>query len=129
MCDEDESGDLDSERSQTPQQKVVELENELSSAVDKIYELRDIIRNLEQKLESRMQGEIHQGEVVKELRLALEEAVVGHQLVQQELELLRSSSSDAEFVEHIRGLEEQLGSKTQELKKHRAAANQLSESD
>jgi len=125
VCDEDEGGDFESERAQTPQQKVAELENELTSAVDKIYELREIIRSLEQKLESRAQGEMHQGEVVKELRLALEEAVVGHQLVQQELELLRSSSSDSEFVEHIRGLEEQLGSKTQELKKHRAAANHI----
>jgi len=128
MCEEEEGGSyVDSERGETPQQKVIELETELSSAVDKIYELREIIRNFELKLESRTQGEMQQGEVVRELRLALEEAVVGHQLVQQELELLRSSSSDAEFIEHIRGLEEQLGSKTQELKKHRAAANHIQE--
>eukprot|EP00092_Neocalanus_flemingeri_P024928 GFUD01027036.1.p1 GENE.GFUD01027036.1~~GFUD01027036.1.p1 ORF type:complete len:1832 (-),score=681.44 GFUD01027036.1:71-5566(-) len=128
VCDEEEGGgELQSERAQTPQQKAMELETELTSAVDKIYELREIIRSLELKMESRIQGEVQQGEVVRELRLALEEAVVGHQLVQQELELLRSSSSDAEFVEHIRGLEEQLGCKTQELKKHRAAANHIQE--
>ena len=42
------------------------------------------------------------------------------QVVQQELELLRASSGDKELVEHIKGLEEQLASKSQELQKHRA---------
>ena len=60
-----------------------------------------------------------------ELKVALEEAVLGHTLVHQELELLRSSSSDVEFVEHIRALEEQLGLKTAEVTKQRVAAAQV----
>ena len=47
--------------------------------------------------------------------------------VYQELQLLRGSSSDAEFVEHIRGLEEQLVSHTAELRRGRAAAGQVEE--
>ena len=66
-------------------------------------------------------------EMVAKLRLALEEALCGHSVLQQELELLRTSSSDVEFVEHIRALEEQLGLKTAELKKHRAAATHVQE--
>jgi hypothetical protein len=45
------------------------------------------------------------------------------QIVQQELELLRANSGDREIADHIKGLEEQLASKSQELQKHRA--NQL----
>ena len=41
--------------------------------------------------------------------------------------MLRGSSSDAEFVEHIRGLEEQLVSHTAELRRGRAAAGQVEE--
>ena len=59
--------------------------------------------------------------------MALEEAVLGHNMVLQELESLRVQSSDVEFVEHIRGLEEQLEAKTQDLKKHRAAAAHIQE--
>ncbi len=43
------------------------------------------------------------------------------QVAQQELELVRSSSGDRELVEHIKGLEEQLASKSQELQKQRNA--------
>lgn len=41
-------------------------------------------------------------------------------MVQQELELLRTSSGDRDLVDHIKGLEEQLATKSQELRKHRA---------
>ena len=60
-----------------------------------------------------------------ELKVALEEAVLGHTLVHQELELLRSSSSDVEFVEHIKALEEQLSLKTAEVTKQRFASAQV----
>ena len=51
--------------------------------------------------------------------------MLSHTMVHQELELLRSSSSDVEFVEHIRALEEQLGLKTAEVTKQRVAAAQV----
>jgi len=104
-----------------------EIELELAAAVDKIYDLRDIIRSLEGQLDVKTQSEIAHQEVVAELRVALEEAVIGHKMVLQELESLRVQSSDVEFVEHIRGLEEQLEAKTQDLKKHRAAAAHIQE--
>merc|ERR1719462_1986 len=71
--------------------------------------------------------QVQQQETVAELKVPLEEAVLGHTLVHQELELLRSSSSDVEFVEHIRALEEQLGLKTAEVTKQRVAAAQVQE--
>ena len=54
------------------------------------------------------------------LRLALE-ALCGQQQ-QQKVELLKTSSSNVDFVEHIRALEEQLVLKNAEVKDHRAAA-------
>ena len=106
-------------------QKRREAERELRAAVDKIYELRDIIRTLETQMEAKVAAQVQQQETVAELKVALEEAVVGHTMVHQELELLRSSSSDVEFVEHIRALEEQLGLKTAEVTKQRVAAAQV----
>jgi hypothetical protein len=41
------------------------------------------------------------------------------QALQQEVELLRATSGDTEIAEHIKGLEEQLASKSQELHKQR----------
>ena len=49
-----------------------------------------------------------QNDVVRDLKLGLEEAILSQQLVTQELELLRSSTNDQELVDHIRTLEEQL---------------------
>ena len=69
--------------------------------------------------------QVQQQETVAELKVALEEAVLGHTLVHQELELLRSSSSDVEFVEHIKALEEQLSLKTAEVTKQRFASAQV----
>lgn len=95
------------------------LESELNTAVDKIYELRDIIRGLEAKLEA------GQSEVIRDLKLGLEEALLSQQLVSQELELLRSSTSDQDLVDHIRGLEEQLRSQTAELSRQRVASSHI----
>ena len=47
------------------------LESELNTAVDKIYELRDIIRGLEAKLEARSQAEAGQSEVIRDLKVIL----------------------------------------------------------
>ena len=107
------------------QSRVAHLESELGTAVDKIYELRDIIRGLEAKLETKTASEGQQNDVVRDLKLGLEEAILSQQLVTQELELLRSSTNDQELVDHIRTLEEQLRSKSAELTKHRAAANHI----
>ena len=93
------------------QSRVAHLESELGTAVDKIYELRDIIRGLEAKLETKTASEGQQNDVVRDLKLGLEEAILSQQLVTQELELLRSSTNDQELVDHIRTLEEQLRSK------------------
>merc|ERR1719209_587044 len=108
-------------------QKRREAEKELRAAVDKIYELRDIIRSLETQMEAKVKAQVQQQETVAELKVALEEAVLGHTLVHQELELLRSSSSDVEFVEHIKALEEQLSLKTAEVTKQRFASAQVQE--
>ena len=59
------------------------------------------------------------------LKLGLEEALLSQQLVSQELEVLRSSTSDQDLVEHIRSLEEQLRSQTSELTKQRVASSHI----
>ena len=116
----------DDESSDTPQSRVTYLESELSTAVDKIYELRDIIRGLETKLESKTVSEQQQGEVVRSLKVGLEEALLSQELVTQELEMMRNGDHGAEEIqEHIRSLEEQLRSKSAELSKQRAETSQL----
>ena len=74
--------------------RVGQMESELNTAVDKIFELRDIIRGLEARVEAGSLAETKQTEVIQDLRLGLEEALLSQQLVSQELELLRSSTSD-----------------------------------
>ena len=74
--------------------RVGHMESELNTAVDKIFELRDIIRGLEARVEAGSLAETKQTEVIQDLRLGLEEALLSQQLVSQELELLRSSTSD-----------------------------------
>ena len=43
------------------------------------------------------------------------------QAAQQEVEVLRGRSGEGEMVDHIKGLEEQLATKSQELHKHLTA--------
>ena len=93
--------------------------------MDKIYELRDIIRGLESKVETQTSVESQQNELVRDLRVSLEEAMLSQQLVSQELQLLRNSSSDKELVEHIGALEEQLKTKSAELCKQQAAREHM----
>ena len=101
--------------------RVRHLEAELAAAVDKIYELRDIIRGLETQLDTRSQLEAaEQSQLVTQLRRGLEEAVLSQQLVSQELEQLRMrAGADQELVAHIQLLEDQLSSKSAELSRHR----------
>ena len=101
--------------------RVRHLETELAAAVDKIYELRDIIRGLETQLDTRTQLEAaEQSQLVTQLRRGLEEAVLSQQLVSQELEQLRMrAGADQELVAHIQLLEDQLSSKSAELSRHR----------
>ena len=59
------------------------LQAELTAAVDKIYELREIIVGLEGEVERRTRAEQYQTEAARGMRTALEEAMLGHQLLQQ----------------------------------------------
>ena len=126
--DSEEVGDGEREDSNEEVQEAARaeaLEAELSTAVDKIYELRDIIRGLEAKQETMILTETQQTEMIRDLKLRLEEALLSQQLVSQELEVLRSSTSDQDLVEHIRSLEEQLRSQTSELTKQRVASSHI----
>ena len=126
--DSEEVGDEESEDSNGEVQvgaRAEALEAELSTAVDKIYELRDIIRGLEAKQETMILTETQQTEVIRDLKLGLEDALLSQQLVSQELEVLRSSTSDQDLVDHIRSLEEQIRSQTSELTKQRVASSHI----
>merc|ERR1719381_363097 len=104
--DGDAVGDGDEDDQDGDSTRASYLKSELKAAVDKIYELRDIIRGLESKLELAASTESHQNEQLRQLRLSLEESLVSQQLVSQELEQFRSNTNDQELVEHIRTLEE-----------------------
>ena len=102
-----------------------EEKRELASAVDKIFQLREIIRTLETDIRQRAEAEKTSRAEVQELRTVLADALMGQQAIQEELELARSSSTDQDMIDLIEGLKDQLGSKTQELKAHRAAHQHL----
>ena len=117
----------DSEDNDEDSKQVKGLKSELSAAVEKIFELRDIIRGLESKVEQKTRVEVEQAELVRELKLSLEEAELSRQLVAGDLQRLREASSEREVVEHIRTLEEQLSTKTAELSNQKAAAGNMME--
>ena len=102
-----------------------EERKELTAAVEKIYQLREIIRGLETELETRAGTERAAARDLAELRTALTEALVAQQAVQEELDHLRSTSTDQDVIDLVEGLKEQLNSKTQELQKHRAVHQHL----
>ena len=102
-----------------------EEKQELTAAVEKIYQLREIIRTLETDLENKVEEENSRTEEVLELRSALTESLFSQQAEQQELENIKSSSTDQELIDLVEGLKEQLNSKTQELQKHRAVHQHL----
>ena len=102
-----------------------EEKRELTAAVEKIYQLREIIRTLETDLENKVEEERRITDEVLELRSALTESLLSQEAVQQELENIRSSSTDQELIDLVEGLKEQLNSKTQELQKHRAVHQHL----
>lgn len=102
-----------------------EEKQELTAAVEKIYQLREIIRTLETDLENKVEEERRITDEVLELRSALTESLLSQEAVQQELENIRSSSTDQELIDLVEGLKEQLNSKTQELQKHRAVHQHL----
>ncbi len=102
-----------------------EEKQELTAAVEKIYQLREIIRTLETDLENKVEEERRITDEVLELRSALTESLLSQEAVQQELENIRSSSTDQELTDLVEGLKEQLNSKTQELQKHRAVHQHL----
>ena len=107
--------------------KEKQLELELQSAVDKIYELRDIVRTLELENERKCTEDFKTPEVVKELKVALKESSITQQIMQEELDNLRNLNFNTQNEEHIKNLEEQLKSKTQELKSLRGASSYVSD--
>ena len=125
--DQLEGEEDDSDSSDQDNKQVHSLKSELTAAVDKIFELRDIIRGLESKLEQKVVVEVEQAELVRELKLSLEEAELSRQLVAGDLQRLREASSEREMVDHIRTLEEQLRSKAAELSKEKAVVSNLGE--
>ena len=104
---------------------VEDLRQELNSAVEKIFQLREIIRSLEAEAEKKREVERRTGKEVAELRNALTDSLLTQQMVQDELEQVKKRSTDKELVELVEGLREQLTNKSQELQKHRAAHQYL----
>ena len=102
-----------------------EQQQELDAAIDKISQLRQIIRLLEAEAESQAESERLRCAELDELRSALADSLLTQQAVQHELENLRRTSTDKEMIDLIEGLKEQLSSKSQELHTHRAANQHL----
>lgn len=108
-----------------PAVSAADEKQELEAAVEKICQLREIIRSLETELEDRKAAEKAESAEVEELRGVLAEALLGQQAVQEELELVRNNSTNQDVIDLVEGLKDQLNAKSQELTKHRAAAQHL----
>lgn len=81
--------------------KNAKSDNELHQAVSKIYELREVIRDLEQQVQNRAEREdILNGQIEQ-----LEEIIVAQtrnqQELSQELEAIRAGNEHNQFSDHI----------------------------
>ena len=117
----------ESNHKEETQEKQGEDKGDYDALVEKVFQLREIIRGLESEGEEKTRTVDRKVAEVDELRTALMESLMKQEVVQKELDNLRNSSTDKEMIDLIEGLKEQLNTKSQELVAHRAAQQHLTD--
>ncbi|XP_023245956.1 RUN and FYVE domain-containing protein 2-like [Copidosoma floridanum] len=103
------------------QTKGAEAEAELKTAVEKIWELREVIKDLEQQVQTRSEKEdILEGQIQQLEEIILAQTKNQEELV-QELELVKAGSENNHLSDHIGHLQEEL--RKAQLSSEQMAAN------
>ncbi|XP_058802826.1 uncharacterized protein LOC131670866 [Phymastichus coffea] len=95
-----------------------ELDCELKEAVAKIWELKDIIRDLEQQMLAKTDREDILNNQIQQLEEVIMAQTKNQQDLVQELEIVKSGNENAQLSDHIGHLQE-------ELRKHQLSSEQL----
>ena len=88
--------------------KKLETESELKAAVDKIWVLRDIITDLEQQLQTKLEHEELLQTQIDQLEELISAQNRNQQELAQELESIKSGSENVQLNDHISHLQEEL---------------------
>lgn len=91
------------------EKKKSEVESELKEAIDKIWVLRDIIRDLESQIELQVKEETNLKNIAAQLQDKIRDQVKYNEVLTTELASLRGVKHNDELNEHILKLEEELG--------------------
>ncbi|XP_032454885.1 centromere-associated protein E isoform X3 [Nasonia vitripennis] len=98
--------------------KKLKTESELEAAVEKIWELREVIRELEQQVTARVNREDVLSGKIKQLEEVVVAQTKNQEELVQELEVLKSGNDNNQLSDHIGHLQE-------ELRKHQLSSEQL----
>lgn len=90
------------------EKKKAEIESELKEAIDKIWVLRDIIRDLESQIELQAKEEINLKNIVTQLQNKIKEQLKYNEELTGELNILRSTRNNDQLNQDIFQLEEEL---------------------
>lgn len=85
----------------TLESRANQAEGELKVAVSKIWNLREIIRNLEQEVQSRAEREEVFGSQIKQLEDVIDAQTKNQHELVQELEIMKSGSENNHLSDHI----------------------------
>lgn len=88
--------------------KQQEIENERKEAIDKIYVLREIIRDLESQIENKTENELQLKNVINELENVINRQTKLNEELTEELTTLKSGPDGKKCEEIIVQLEEEL---------------------
>lgn len=88
--------------------KKLKLEIDLNDAVNKVFDLREIISELEAQIEVKTQLETAQNERIKELEAYIDQQTQVNDTLNEQMENLRSGVDEQAFADRITYLEGQL---------------------
>lgn len=88
--------------------KQQEIETERKEAVEKIYMLRDIIRDLESQVESKTKNEAGLYEIIAELENAVKQQTRSNADLNEQLDSVKGVPDAKQYQEHIVHLEEEI---------------------
>ncbi|XP_063990407.1 golgin subfamily A member 4-like isoform X2 [Diachasmimorpha longicaudata] len=99
--------EMTSQISDTEQRKT-ETESELKAAVDKIWVLRDIIMDLEQQIQSKIDQEEVLVSQITHMKEVISSQTITHQELVEELDQLKSGAENIHLLSHISHLQTEL---------------------
>lgn len=90
------------------EKKKAEVESELKEAIDKIWVLRDIIRDLESQIELQVKEETNLKNIASQLQEKIKEQLKYNEDLTVEINTLKNKKNNDQLNQHILKLEEEL---------------------